>query len=133
MSSNVPISNSSLSSGLEKIQSVDSGRIMKTEGEKTSTDDKLASIQTTKELKQAELHGESITISDEQIIKAIEGANKALQGKETSVEFKIHEKTKQIMIKVQDKETGRIIREIPPEKILDMVAKMSGLLMDERR
>ncbi|HEX3029893.1 MAG TPA: flagellar protein FlaG, partial [Clostridia bacterium] len=47
-----------------------------------------------------------------------------------------HQKTKQIMVKVIDSDTGDVIREIPPEKTLDMVAKMwemAGIVVDERR
>ena len=70
------------------------------------------------------------------VVKAIEKANKALVMTKTQLEFSIHEKTKEIMVKVIDANTKEIIREIPPEKILDMVAKMlelSGILVDERR
>lgn len=93
-------------------------------------------VQTMKELKQAELKGQTVTIGEEQLIKAIEKANKALEGIATSFEFSIHEKTKQIMVKVIEKESGKLVREIPPEKILDMVASMcekAGLLIDEKR
>jgi flagellar protein FlaG len=40
------------------------------------------------------------------------------------------------MVKVMDKEDGKVIREIPPEKTLDLVAKLwelAGILVDERR
>lgn len=96
----------------------------------------ISDVYTSKELKMAELLGSQVTMGDEQMIKTIERANKALLGRSTSFEFSIHEKTKQISIKVLDKDTGEIIREIPPEKTLDMVAKMwemAGLLVDERR
>ena len=39
------------------------------------------------------------------------------------------------MVKVVDPNTDKVIREIPPEKILDMVAKMwevVGLFVDEK-
>ncbi|MGO4275414.1 flagellar protein FlaG [Paenibacillus sp. TAF58] len=93
-------------------------------------------IQTTSDLKKIEMEGAPVTYGDQQIIKAIERANKELQGRTTSFEFSIHEKTKQIMVKVLDKDTGEVIREIPPEKTLDMVAKlweMAGIMVDERR
>lgn len=96
----------------------------------------LQQVSTSKQLKELELKGESFTVGDEQLIKAIERANKALQGATTTFEFSIHEKTKQIMVKVLDKDSGKIIREIPPEKTLDLVAKMwelAGILVDERR
>lgn len=75
-------------------------------------------------------------ISEKSVIDAIEKANKAIIGTRTQMEFSIHEKTKEIMVKVIDSETKEVIREIPQEKILDMVAKMwemAGILVDERR
>lgn len=86
-------------------------------------------------LKKAELRGDNYTVSDEQTVKAIERAIKAMQGKATSLEFSIHEKTKLIAVKVLDSESGEVIREIPPEKSLDFVAKlweMAGILIDEK-
>lgn len=74
-------------------------------------------------------------MSENELITAIEKANKKLEVYDTRLEFSIHELTKQIMIKVVDTVNNEIIREIPPEKILNMVAKMmemAGLLIDER-
>ncbi|NOU90384.1 flagellar biosynthesis protein FlaG [Paenibacillus sp. LMG 31460] len=96
----------------------------------------VLNINNSYELKQAELKGENVTISDTQVVKAIEHAIKAVQGKNTSLEFSIHQTTKLISVKVLDKDTGEIIREIPPEKSLDFVAKlweMAGIFVDERR
>lgn len=76
------------------------------------------------------------TIAEQTVIKAIQHANKKLQGIQTEFEYSIHEKTKQIMVKVLDKETKEVIREIPSEKILDMVSKMwelAGVFVDEKR
>lgn len=95
-----------------------------------------ADVSNIKDLKVAELRGQSFSIGEETQIKMIEQANKALEGRSTSFEFSIHEGTKEIMVKVLDKESGQVIREIPSEKVLDMVAKlweMSGLIVDERR
>jgi len=80
-------------------------------------------------------NGELTTIGERKLIEAIERANKKLQLVDTSFEFTIHEQTHEIMVKVINRETNEIIREIPPEKILDMVAKMwelAGILVDER-
>jgi flagellar protein FlaG len=88
------------------------------------------------DLKLAELQGTHITVSDEQLVKAIERAIKAMQGKATNLEFSVHEQTKLIAVKVKDSETGEVIREIPPEKSLDFVAKlweMAGIFIDEKR
>lgn len=80
--------------------------------------------------------GQNIPVSEKQLILAVDRAMKALQGPETSFNVSIHEKTNSIVVKVMNKETGEIIREIPNEKILDLVAKMmefAGILIDERR
>ena len=77
-----------------------------------------------------------LPISDKVVMQAIERANNAISIANKKFEYSIHEKTNEIMVKVIDTETNEVIREIPPEKILDMVAKMwemAGLLVDERR
>ncbi len=93
-------------------------------------------ISTVQAMKKAEASGTHIPVSEEQLIRAIDRAIHAMQGKSTSLEFSVHDQTNQIMVKVLDKDTGEVIREIPPEKSLDFVAKlmeMAGILVDERR
>ena len=50
--------------------------------------------------------------------------------------FGIHEDTNRVTIKIVDKTTKEVIRELPPEKTLDMIAKvwdLAGILIDEKR
>lgn len=73
-------------------------------------------------------------VNEEELIKSIESANKELVVYDRRFEFSIHEKTKEIMVKVIDVSTDEVIWEIPPEKILNLVAKIweiSGLIVDE--
>ncbi|MMZ70863.1 flagellar protein FlaG [compost metagenome] len=68
-------------------------------------------------------------------IKQLEKAIRAVQGPEKSFEISIHQKTHAIMVKVFDKQTGDLIREIPQEKLLDVAANMmelNGLIVDEK-
>ena len=77
-----------------------------------------------------------ITISEKDLLETIEKANKAITGKNTKCEFSVHEETNTIMVKVIDEDEGKVIKEIPPEKILDLVAKiweMVGIIVDEKR
>ncbi|HHW01024.1 MAG TPA: flagellar protein FlaG [Clostridiaceae bacterium] len=77
-----------------------------------------------------------LPISEKTVIEAIEKANKVFEGVYRRFEFSVHEKTKEIMVKVIDSATDEVIREIPPEKILDLVAtiwEMVGIIVDERR
>lgn len=69
-----------------------------------------------------------------QIKRAVEQINKRMQNSEAL--FGIHEKTNRVTIKIVDKETKEVIKELPPEKTLDMIAKaweMAGILVDEKR
>ncbi|MDE6875496.1 MAG: flagellar protein FlaG [Lachnospiraceae bacterium] len=69
---------------------------------------------------------------------AVNQANNRLKQKHASTkcEFSYHEATGRISIKVMDKETDEVIREIPPEETLEMVEKMwelAGIIVDEHR
>lgn len=73
--------------------------------------------------------------SEEDIKIAIGNVNKALNTYDRKLEFSVHEATNLISVKVIDTNTDEIIREIPPEKILDMVAKlweMAGIIVDKK-
>ena len=74
-------------------------------------------------------------ITNEQIKKAVEKLNKSMISHSEAV-FGIHEATNRITIKIVDKDTKEVIIELPPEKTLDMIAKvweMAGILVDEKR
>lgn len=82
-----------------------------------------------------EEHLTDVKVEDKKIIDAIEKANKQLEIKGTSLRFSIHKITKQIMVKIVSDETEEVIKEVPPEKILDMVADMmvrAGIIVDKR-
>ena len=73
--------------------------------------------------------------TEEDLGKAVEKANKSFKPHNRRLEFEPHERTDRLMVKVVDTTTDEIIREIPPEKIIDMVAdmlEMAGILVDER-
>lgn len=73
--------------------------------------------------------------SQEEVIDIIEKANKDFVAYDRRFEFSIHEATKEIMVKVIDVTTDEVIRELPPEKVLDMVAaiwEVAGIIVDRK-
>ena len=73
------------------------------------------------------------TVARSTVQDAVKKANNAMTS--TRCEFSYHEKTHRVSIKVLDKETNEVIREIPPEKSLEMLQKMwemAGILVDEK-
>ncbi len=72
--------------------------------------------------------------SNEQLKKAVDQMNKKMENSEAV--FGFHDDTNRVTIKIVDKDTKKVIKELPPEKTLDMIAKvweMAGILVDERR
>jgi flagellar protein FlaG len=103
--------------------------------EQVKSDSKAAVIRDAKDMNLKEKQGVNVSVAEEQLIRTIERAVKSLQGPQTTLDISIHEKTHDIMVKVLNKDTGELIREVPPEKTLDLVAKMmeiAGILIDEK-
>lgn len=72
--------------------------------------------------------------SEATINDAVSSANRRME--RTRCEYSYHKETNRVSIKVFDADTDEVIREIPPEKSLDMLQKMwemAGILVDERR
>ncbi len=73
--------------------------------------------------------------TEKEIKSKIDQANSELRHAKTGLDFKYHEATKRVSITVYDKDTKEVIREIPPEKTLDMLEKMwelAGMVVDDR-
>ena len=71
-----------------------------------------------------------------QIQKVVDEINKSASGMQTEVIFGIHDDTNRVTIKIVDKKSKQVIKEFPPEKTLDMIAKvweMAGIMVDEKR
>lgn len=69
-----------------------------------------------------------------QIRKAVEEINRRANSSEAV--FGVHEDTNRVTIKIVDKQTKEVIKEFPPDKTLDMIARvweMAGLMVDEKR
>lgn len=73
-------------------------------------------------------------VAESTVRNAVKKTNEALRS--TKCEFSYHEETHRVSIRVLDKKTDKVIREIPPEKSLEMLEKMwemAGILVDEKR
>ncbi len=74
--------------------------------------------------------------TERQIEKAVSQANQRISRQEnTNCEFSVHKGTNRVSIRIVDSDTQEVIREIPPEKSLDMLQKMwelAGILVDKK-
>ena len=72
---------------------------------------------------------------DEKLSKGFEEINKRLALVSNEMKYSYHKPTRSIAVKVFNSETKEVIREIPPQKALDALAKMwelAGILIDEK-
>lgn len=75
------------------------------------------------------------TLTEVQAGEMTEEMNKFMERLNTDIHFTLHEKTERLMLQVVDRKNGEIIKEIPSEEMLDMLAKISeyvGVLLDKK-
>lgn len=74
-------------------------------------------------------------LAEKKIKQAIDEANQRARFTKKSFEYAVDDRTNRISITVRDQETDEVIREIPSEETLDMVAKiweLAGLIVDKK-
>lgn len=70
----------------------------------------------------------------EDVEKATEKLNRLMGIIDKRLEFRIHEQSHRVMVKVIDQETGDVLDEIPPKRILDILSSFSqvaGIMVDK--
>jgi len=73
-------------------------------------------------------------ITKDQVRQAVDKMNKTMETYSTELRFQLHEKSGEYMVKIINTKDNSVIREIPPEKVLNMVAyfkEMLGLVIDK--
>ncbi|ANF98481.1 flagellar protein FlaG [Paenibacillus bovis] len=98
-------------------------------------EERLAATTSLSQMQQLEKQGAVLPVGEEELMRRLDTAFKTLSGPETTLEVSMHKDTHSIMVKVLNKETGEIIREVPREKTLDLVAnmmKIAGILVDKK-
>ena len=77
-----------------------------------------------------------IKVARKDLDSSVNKANKIFYKNNTHLQFKIHDATKDVIVKIIDDETGETLKEIPSEKFVDMMSKIcevAGIFVDEKR
>lgn len=67
--------------------------------------------------------------------ESLEKLNAVLENSDVRVGFYVHEETGRLVVQVVNRETGEVVKEIPPKRVLETMAKIKefvGLLLDEK-
>lgn len=67
--------------------------------------------------------------------QTVKELNEKLLGRDMKMQFKIHQRTGYTIVKLVDMQTGRVIKEIPPENMLNVIGKIwddMGIAIDRK-
>ncbi|SHF37492.1 flagellar protein FlaG [Desulforamulus putei] len=73
-------------------------------------------------------------LNPDQVQQAVNKMNKTMETYNTELRFQLHEKSGEYIVKIINTKDHSVIREIPPERVLNMVAyfkEMLGLVVDK--
>lgn len=76
----------------------------------------------------------SVKYKEDNIKEAVKKLNKELEKEKSHAEYSVYKKLNTITIKIINDETNKVIMELPPEKILDLISKMcelNGVIVDK--
>lgn len=76
------------------------------------------------ETQSSDLNNKNKEYSKKDLDDALKKINNFLKDEHTHAEYSYHNELKTMMVKVVNEDTKEVILEIPPKKILDMVASM---------
>lgn len=74
-------------------------------------------------------------IPRELVEKAAEKLNRLMGIIDKRLEFRVHERSHRVIVKIIDQGTGEVLDEIPPKRVLDILSSFTdlvGLMVDKR-
>ena len=75
-------------------------------------------------------------VAQSTIDNTISATNSKIKMSNTQLQYSIDEETQRISIKIIDKDTDKVIREVPPDETLEAIKKIweiAGIIVDEKR
>ena len=90
----------------------------------TDTEVAIPQVQQVETKSSTENETQNKEYSKKDLDNAIKKINSFLKDENTHAEYSYHKETQTVMIKIIDDDTKQVILEVPPKKILDMIASM---------
>ena len=104
-------------------------RAEKSSLQKVHAEERAAEAEQNRERKDGEKEGQKERLED---IK--NAANDLLARMNIKLDFNLDKQTEEIVVKIRNKENNEVIRQIPPEEMLELAKRMeemSGILLDQ--
>jgi flagellar protein FlaG len=71
---------------------------------------------------------ENRKVLEETIERTVQALKNYIESNKKDLNISVHEETGNIMVKVISEKDGKVIREVPPEKLLDLAAKLEAFV-----
>ncbi|WP_407307294.1 flagellar protein FlaG [Desulfosporosinus sp. SB140] len=74
-------------------------------------------------------------VDPQNVKKMTEAMNQFMESMNSTIRFKIHEKTNELMVQVVDQTNNKVLKEFPPHEFLDTIAAIRsyvGMLLDKK-
>ncbi|WP_027339038.1 flagellar protein FlaG [Halonatronum saccharophilum] len=74
-------------------------------------------------------------IEKDSLEEGVEALNETVQSFHKNLSFQLHEDSERMMVKLMDIKSDEVLKEFPPEEILDMLGRIRqavGLIIDEK-
>jgi flagellar protein FlaG len=71
---------------------------------------------------------EKQTASEQETLTAVRQANKLMELFNRDLRFETHSKTGIVQISVVDRKDGKVVKQIPPDSVLDMIIRIREIL-----
>lgn len=116
------------------IDSLSSQQYLNKTNNNSNNDTKKIVSDKTKESLQEELNKNSKNL-EEEVKDSVKDVNEIVKKVKEGLSFQIHEDTEELMVQVVDVNTDEVIKELPPEEMLDLKARiheMVGILINEK-
>jgi flagellar protein FlaG len=116
------------------IDSLSSQQYLNKTNNNSNNDTKKIVSDKTQESLQEELNKNSKNL-EEEVKDSVKDVNEIVKKVKEGLSFQIHEDTEELMVQVVDVNTDEVIKELPPEEMLDLKARiheMVGILINEK-
>jgi len=87
----------------------------------------VVDVKTVDEDENALKHDSNQKLSLDAVKEAVKSGNTMLQSASSSLSFEIDSATKQVVVKIVDRNTGELVRQIPTVEMLDFMRRMKEL------
>lgn len=78
---------------------------------------------------------DDLPVDPEELQRAVRTMNKQILGRDFKLKFKIHERTGRQYVEMVDMQNGKVLKEIPSHKMLDVLGKIwdqMGIAVDKK-